>query len=137
MVSHKVRIVRLFLVVNNHCLNIRKHVLALPKATIFHLAFLNTLHADSLFNQVDAAPVFFITASGLATDVLIAVVSIDELAHASVMVTVLSVADSDMALRTFFRIMFALLLLFFFTAVVAAIALAQLLSLEISMVLIS
>ena len=53
-----------------------------------------------------------------------------------VMITILIVADSDVARWAFSRVVFALLL-FFFTAVVAPIALAQLLCLEISMVLIT
>ena len=41
VIGHQIRVVRLLLVVNYHGLDIRKHILALSKASILHLAFLN------------------------------------------------------------------------------------------------
>ena len=70
MLCHKVRVVRLLFVVNDHRLDVRKHVLPLSKASVLHLAFLNALHTASIFNGpsivLGGASVFLIRAAGPA-----------------------------------------------------------------------
>ena len=54
---------RLLFVIDDHCLNIREHVLSLAEAPIFHLTLLNALHANCVFDAViTTQPVFFVAA---------------------------------------------------------------------------
>ena len=64
VVRDQVRVVRLLLVVNDHGLNIRQHVLALPKAPVFHLALLDAVHATIVNRSIaTTSPILFVAAS--------------------------------------------------------------------------
>ena len=126
--TDQVRVVRLLLVVNDHCLNIGQHILTLAIASILHLALLDALHAAIVLNQAIAAPVVLFIAAGLA--------------HARIMVpyraTVVHlclhiVTLHGVACSRLLSGVFTLSLLFFFAAIISSIALA-LLRMEIPLI---
>ena len=73
MISHEVRVIRLLFVVDNHGLNVGQHVLALPKTSILHLAFLYALHSPILFlsSVVRTAAILLIATLTSAVEILL------------------------------------------------------------------
>lgn len=63
MISDQVGVMRFLFVINDHCLDIREHILSLAEAPIFHLTLLNALHSNCVFDAViTTQSVFFVAA---------------------------------------------------------------------------
>ena len=54
LVTDQIRVVRLHLVIDNHGLDVREHVLALAEAAVLHLTLLDALHAAVVFDEAVA-----------------------------------------------------------------------------------
>ena len=54
LVTDQIRVVRLHLVIDNHGLDVREHVLALAEAAVLHLALLDALHAAIVLDEAVA-----------------------------------------------------------------------------------
>ena len=126
--TDQVGVVRLLLVINDHGLDIGKHILTLAIASILHLTLLDALHAAIVLNQTIAAPMVLFIATGLA--------------HARIMVpNGATVMHLCLHIVTLHRVacnrllsgVLSLSLLFFFAAIISSIALA-LLRMEIPLI---
>ena len=119
VISHQIRIMGLLFVVYYHCLNIRKHVLSLSKASIFHLAFLYALHTASLLTYEIGTPsiILFITGPIYSTHHVVTMTSVYKGLNWLVMVWV--VLYHIFALGSFPRLVTFLFL--FFTTIVASV----------------
>jgi len=63
MIGDQVGVMGFLFVINDHRLYIREHVLTLAEAPVFHLTFLDALHANCVFDAVvSAQSVFFVAA---------------------------------------------------------------------------
>ena len=127
---------RLLLVVDDHRLDIRQHVLALPEASIFHLALLDALHTASLLSdQISAPSVLFVARAVHHSRHVAAVtrvyVGLDRLVVSAGVIRAAIFVDRGSLTR-----LLALLLLFLAT-IVASVALAVLGGREVPVISIS
>ena len=89
MIGYQIRVVRLLLIIDDHGLDVRQHVLSLPEASILHLALLDAVHAAIIKLSIGtslvllvAAPVPLISARSRAH---LSVASVDILLHSLLM----------------------------------------------------